>query len=189
MDNGLNNKTIRLFGILILVVIVILTSGCTSNSATNTYSGNGITFNYSPSWHIMFPNISGSRTAFSVVVFKDPMQEGTEVQINVMPSNESTQDVINNAKKFRFLNDTKLSNGTLEIDGVTAYQITYICNEYGDEEGIRSEQIGFVKNGNIYSIILQAPYYNFDKEKPNFDMVLNSFKVQESSSTFWPFNN
>ena len=181
MDNRLNCKIIGISGILVLIILVVLTSGCTSNSTTNTYSGNGISFNYSPGWQITFPSNSGmlnSQNSFSVIVFKDPMQEGTEVQINVMPSNESTQDVINNAKKFRVPNWTKLSNGTLKIDGNTAYQVTYIDNNYGPQEGIKCEEIGFVKNGKIYGILLTAPYYNFDKEKPNFNMVLNSLKVQ-----------
>lgn len=178
MDNVLNCKVIRISGILVLIILVVLTSGCTSNSTINTYSGNGISFNYPPGWNITSPNTSGTYTTFSVIVSKDPVQEGTEVQINVMPSNASTQDVVNSAKEFIVPNWTKLSNGTLKIDGNTAYQVTYIDNDYGPEEGIRCEQIGFVKNGKIYSIVLSAPYYNFDKEKSNFNIVLNSLKVQ-----------
>lgn len=99
------------------------------------------------------------------------------VQIYSMPSNESTQDVINKAKNFTVRDLTKISNGTLNIDGNTAYQVTCVDNTNGPNK-MRCEGISFVKNGKMYRILLQAPDSNFDKEKPNFDMVLNSLKVQ-----------
>jgi len=73
---------------------------------------------------------------------------------------------------------TKISNNTLTIDGVTAYESVYRVNDTQNfGELMRMHQIVFVKNNTVYVILLQAPDKEFDSEEPVFDMVLNSFKV------------
>lgn len=73
----------------------------------------------------------------------------------------------------------KISNDTLTIDGKTAYEDVYTVNDtqhFG--ELMRIHQIVFVKNDTTYVILLQAPDKNYDQEKSNFDIIINSLKVQ-----------
>lgn len=183
-----NNGIFYTFGTLALVIIaiipVVLTSGCVNNDNTKNYSGNGISFNYPANWTVTFPDNSGTQTTFSIIGFRDSMMEGPQFQVNIMPSTESTQDVINNGQSFLIPGGTIISNGTLKIDGETAYQTTYTYNDNSPNGLSRYEQIGFVKNGKIYSFLFKAPDSDFDNEKPNFEMILNSFKVQSSFFIF-----
>ena len=74
-------------------------------------------------------------------------------------------------------NMKKISSGTLTIDGEKAYEETFTTN-YGSDIGVmRDEQIGFVKNGIAYLMDFEVKDEDFDKEKRNFDIILNSFKV------------
>lgn len=175
----------KYIGLIIgFLVLVVSSSGCIStgglvnnlNNGNSTYSGNGISFNYPSNWRLSQNNATGP--TFSVSVFRYNSTDSTGLWIFIMPSNESTQDVINNGRNFVVSNGTIISNGTLKIDGNTAYQVTCIDNNNGSSTNMRYEGINFVKNGKMYSFFLQAPNKDFDKEKSNFDLILNSFKVQ-----------
>jgi len=93
-----------------------------------------------------------------------------------MPTNESTQDVINNWRNFIVSNGTIISNGTLKIDGNIAYQVTGIADINGSNKNMRYEGISFVKNGKMYSFLLQAPDSDFDKEEQNFNIIFKQFQ-------------
>lgn len=73
----------------------------------------------------------------------------------------------------------KISNKTLTIDENTAYETIYAFNNPSIfHEIIIIQQIAFVKNGTTYSLDFQTPNNEFNNEKPNFDIILNSFKIQ-----------
>lgn len=165
-----------IIGFLVLGLLVHIL--IENTNAPKTYSGNGISFNYPANWTISFPDTSGTYTTSSIIVSKYNIMSGPQLQINSMPSSMSTQDVINSGQNFRIPGGSIISNGTLQIDGNTAYQITYVDHNNGPNRNMRFEQIGFVKNGKIYSFLLQAPDIYFDNETSNFNMILNSFKVQ-----------
>jgi PsbP. len=162
---------------------VISSSGCISigelvnnlNNGNSTYSGNGVSFNYPSNWQLSQNPTTGS--TFSVSVFKYNTMNSTGLWIYIMPSNKSTQNIINNMQNTVVPNGTILSKGTLKIDGNTAYQVTCIDNNNSSSK-MRYEGISFVKNGKMYSFLLQTPNNDFDKEKSNFDIILNSFKIQ-----------
>lgn len=175
----------KYIGLIIgFLVLVVSSSGCIStgwlvnnlNNGNSTYSGNGISFNYPSNWQLSQNTATGS--TFSVSVFRYNSMNSTVLQLYIMPSNKSTQDIINNMQNTVVPNGTILSKGTLKIDGNTAYQITCINKDNGSNQSMRYEGISFVKNGKMYSFLLQAPNKDFDKEKSNFDLILNSFKIQ-----------
>ena len=166
-------------GLLVLVALVHIFVNFNDNSmdmSIKTYSGNGISFNYSADWQLF--QDTATETTFSVVVFRSNAMNGPGLRLYIMPSNESTQDVINKGRNFVVPNGIVISNGTLKIDGNTAYQVTCIDNNNGPTKNMRFEGISFVKNGKLYSFLLQAPDSDFDKEKQDFNLILNSFKVQ-----------
>ena len=178
----------KYIGLIIgILILIVLASGCiyfnsnnTKNTGYNTsiktYSGNGINFNYPANWQL-FQNPATGPT-FSVSVFRYNSMNSTGLWIYIMPSNESTQDIINNMRNTVVPNGTIISKGTLKIDGNTAYQVTGVDNSNGPTKNMRLEGISFVKNGKMYSFLLQAPNKDFDKEKQNFNLILNSFKIQ-----------
>jgi len=168
-----------IIGLLVLVVLVHNFVNFNDNSvdmSIKTYSGNGISFNYSADWRL-FQN-TATETTFSIAVFKYDVTNGPGLRLYIMPTNESTQDIINKGQKVIPPNGTIISKGTLKIDGNTAYQVTCKDNTNGPTKNMIVEGISFVKNGKIYSFFLQAPDSDFDKEKQNFNIILNSFKVQ-----------
>ncbi|MEN6292079.1 MAG: hypothetical protein ABFD07_08740, partial [Methanobacterium sp.] len=59
-----------------------------------------------------------------------------------------------------------------------AYKDVFIYKNGDSSQNMRFEQIYFVKNGKTYLILLQATDNDFDKERQNFDIILNSLKVQ-----------
>lgn len=166
------------------LVLVVSSSGCISigelvtnlNNGNSTYSGNGVSFNYPSNWQLFQNNATGP--TFSVSVFKDNSTNSPGLQLYIMHTNKSNQDIINNMRNTVVPNGTMISKGTLKIDGNTAYQVTCIDNSNGPTKNMRLEGISFTKNGKMYSFLLQAPNNDFDKEKSNFDIILNSFKVQ-----------
>ncbi|MEL7671467.1 DUF4013 domain-containing protein [Methanobacterium sp.] len=166
-------------GLLVLVVLAHNFVNFNDNSmdmSIKTYSGNGISFNYSADWRL-FQDTTTDTTS-SIAVFKYDVTNGPGLRLYIMPTNESTQDVINNWRNFIVSNGTIISNGTLKIDGNIAYQVTGIADINGSNKNMRYEGISFVKNGKMYSFLLQAPDSDFDKEEQNFNIILNSFKAQ-----------
>ncbi len=183
----------KYIGLIIgILILIVLASGCifisgsfqdlsdnsniSNNSDNGTFSANGVSFNYPSNWYLSQNTATGP--TFSVSVFRYNSTDSTGLRLYIMPSNESTQDVINKGRNFVVSNGTIISNGTLKIDGNTAYQVTCMDNNNGSSKNMRYEGISFVKNGKMYSFLLQAPNKDFDKEKSNFDLILNSFKIQ-----------
>lgn len=89
----------------------------------------------------------------------------------------SEQESINKVKWEMLPAGNKISSENITIDGENAFKDILILNS---TEIIieRFECIYFVKNQKTYLIIFSALDKDFDKEKANFDMILNSFKVQ-----------
>jgi len=145
------------------------------NSTTNTYSGNGISFNYPSDWLVQTDNPDGNK-----VIMVVSNNTTFQVSISTNPQGMSDQEAITaiqtstNPSGFQ-----KISNNTLKIDGNTAYETTYtINNPTIFPEITTDQQIALVKNGTTYSLDFQAPTNDFNNEKPNFDIILNSFKIQ-----------
>jgi len=150
-------------------------NGSATDISTNTYSAHGVSFNYPNTWSMYSDNSSGDEV---IVVYKD---DSTQFQVQITPNNGmSEQEVIDSMENsiyfFGWWN--KISNSTLTVDNKTAYKDTFTV--YSLMPFIidgRYEQIYFLKNGKTYSMLLQAQNNDFDKEKQNFDIILNSFKV------------
>ena len=145
------------------------------NSTTNTYSGNGISFNYPSNWNVQTNNQAGNN---EIMVVSDD----TVFQVSILPKppGMSDQEAITAIQSSTYPDGfQKISNNTLTIDGNTAYETIYAVNNPSIfHEIIIIQQIVFVKNGTTYSLDFQAPNNEFNNEKPNFDIILNSFKIQ-----------
>ena len=145
------------------------------NSITNMYSGNGISFNYPSNWNVQTDNRAGNKVIMVV-------SDDTIFQVSILPKppGMSNQEAITAIQSSTYPDGfQKISNNTLAINGNTAYETIYAVNNPSIfHEIIIIQQIVFVKNGTTYSLDFQAPNNEFNNEKPNFDMILNSFKIQ-----------
>lgn len=71
-----------------------------------------------------------------------------------------------------------VSNRTIQIDGKAAYGDVFIINSvFPPMIDRKLVQIVFVKNDKTYLITFEAQNWDYEKERMNFDIVLNSFKV------------
>ena len=157
----------RYVGIIGNLVFVVLISGCTSINDFIKSSGNGsfseynVSFNYPNGWFAFADNQTGSK---SISVSKDSSFNGVQFNLQIMNNNGlSERGIINQMENSKTPGWNKISNGTLTIDGKKAYKDVFIY---------------FVKNGKTYLILLQAIDKDFDKERLNFDIILNSLKIQ-----------
>ncbi|GEM_PF-1471823 len=100
----------------------------------------------------------------------------TSISINNNLSEKQIMDIMRNSTDSL---GTKVSSDTITIDGKTAYRDTFVLNNLWPLViDHRIEQIVFVKNGKAYLMFFEVPNKDYDKEKSNFDMIINSFKIQ-----------
>jgi len=172
------------YGLLILAIlaVVVFASGCTS-SGQNTYNSNGISFNYPGSWkEISATNVD------SVAGVGDPnsfdnstKMENTVVVIQKieMPSGYTLNQVVDTIiTQFASQdpNFQKISENTITVNGATAYEVVYKMGSNGVQK--QEKAVFLEQNGNLYDISCSALPNDFDSQQANFDMVINSFKVQ-----------
>jgi hypothetical protein len=191
--------------ILGLLILTVSSSGClfvggssqslNDNVGNGTYSGNGVSFNYPDNWSVDADNkdedtiqitassiySSSNFTSFGPFpVRKVTTTSPDDAQFQVQISNDSiSKQLVTQIGNMELdSNMKKISSSTLTIDGEKAYEEIFTTN-YGSDIGImRDEQIGFVKNGVAYILYFEVKDEDFDNEKQNFNLILNSFKVQ-----------
>jgi hypothetical protein len=182
-------KTLILgIGVVIIVgilIVNILASGLIEtnsitkvNMTNNTYSGEGVSFNIPSNWHVS-KLVDGSTT--NVFIDKYGSTYYTRITVAVSSNPEGMSDLAIISEIQNPSNPSswqKISNSTMTVDGNTAYETTFIVDDSTfSPEIMKVQQIIFSKNGNTYGLEFQAPDKDFDQEKSNFNITLNSFKV------------
>ncbi len=142
------------------------------------YNGYNISFNYPQTWNLRVINSNNSTTGPIINVYQNagPMNP-TELQVQLQPNyGLSEQAALNLYANGQMDGGVKVSNDTLIIDNITAYEDIYLVNN-GQLNDVSFHQIYFVKNDTTYLITLQAPQSNYNNVKPVFEMFLNSFNI------------
>ena len=153
------------------------------NTTTSTYSAYGVSFNYPSNWDIQTANNDGREiTVLDNNNFSYENVGNTndipQFQIQISPTGESDQDS-NYLSQPIPVGWQKISNKTLDIDNNIAYETIYTINDTADYTEIMTDQnIVFTKNGKIYLLDFQAPINDFENNKPDFNVILNSLKIQ-----------
>lgn len=168
-----------------------------SKIPSKTYSSaNGISFNYPKGWERS--DGEGVRYSYSYmdsddlnmrVSFGDTKSsvkgEGWDyytsfviVQRSSIPFGFSLKNLYDNAlsEATHFEIFESISNTTTTVDGNKAYVAILLSSDNGFDEKIKA--VWFEKNGFAYVILLITLPKDFDSEQANFDVILNSFKVQ-----------
>ncbi|MCE5213441.1 MAG: hypothetical protein LLF83_01825 [Methanobacterium sp.] len=170
--------------VIILLSLVVMVSGCTNNNDTNAtkkYSQNGISFVYNGTW-----DIANTTSPNSVVAVGDPKSIDNQnnpytfVLIQKPNSTENNDLYATYAKNYNtFFNNTtnqRVSEANITVNNNPAFENVYITNSGGIQRQMRAVWVS--QKGVIYVILCGALPSNFDKEQKNFDLVINSFKVQ-----------
>ncbi|MGB9978866.1 PsbP-related protein [Methanobacterium sp.] len=184
-----------LFAIILIIAVIlsvvvtfeyVSNANQTSNQTypsipTKIYSANGISFNYSTDWE------EGNKTGqYLIAYIKDPQLNSSDGKPGAVV--EVMKRTSNGVPLKRFYDDVKgeasnvpgygvMSETTTTVDNVTAYEFTARAMDSNVEEQFNI--VLFEKKGFIYMIACgtRAPTYLSDEEE-NFDIILNSFKVQ-----------
>jgi hypothetical protein len=144
-----------------------------------------------PNSEIPDPNDSGYATPdnvnmddpfsnYGTVIPGDVLIKGNSSDFSSIPTknNLSEQKIIDIMRKDMDSFGIRVSNDTINIDGKTAYEDVFIFNSILppviDRKIVR---IIFVKNEKTYLMLFECQNWDYNKEKPNFDIILNSFKV------------
>lgn len=178
---------IGIISIVILVTVVLTTSGCISvgsnvkdhSNQTKSFSGYNISFNYSGNFdlHINPDDPNGN---IMISATKGSFLNPVLFQVTILPNVYKSQEyAIDEQRKTSVMGCTRISSGTTTIDNITAYDDVYKGRTFPFIETIRLHMITFTKDDNVYVMMLQAPDNDFTREKPNFDTILNSFKFND----------
>ena len=154
--------------IVVLILAMVAVSGCvnyTGNGNNTTtvknFTGGGISMNYPSDW------ILNNDTSGMILLNKmSGVNTQLTVQVMLMSGAMTTNEAIPPG------NFTKVSNSTRTIDNVTAKEVIY------KSDLLMGSTIFFEKKGRTIIIYYQAPVNEFDQEKANFDIMINSIKVQ-----------
>jgi hypothetical protein len=169
--------------IIFLLIFIISVSGCANQNRKNIgiYNQNGISFNYPTDW-----KIANTSSPNALVAVADPKTMNPETGVpsavviiqKIGLSEGSTLTSFydqNYANLFQNSSFQRISEGNITLNGMKAYENVYTKNQ----NGIQKQQtaIWVEKDQKVYIILYSALKPDFNKEKSNFDLITNSFKI------------
>lgn len=170
--------------VILLLCSVVLVSGCVSDNKktneTKTYSQNNISFTYPGGWEI-----ANTTSQNAVVAVADPttVQSGSPTTLVLIqkPAVSKGTDInsVYNSNYATFFNKTgfvRISEGNITVNNVTALENVYKTNGTGVSKQYRA--VWLDENGSIYVILCIANQSDFENQQDNFNLIINSFKVQ-----------
>ena len=165
--------------VIAIVALVVMASGCTSqnsnnNTATKTYSANGISFNYPSDWSVLNETSTENLTAVIIGDVNYNQSNGTAgngLIVLKIPQSTNTSTQVTNIKK-QFTNGT---NSTITISGVSA-NLTSI-NASANNITAQFKFVDFSKNNFTY--LLQYTTVSNGTVTPEsiFDNITGSLQV------------
>ncbi len=167
--------------VIAIVAIVVLASGCTTQTgnnttATKTYSANGMTFNYPSNWDIINDTTNENGTVIAlgdVDIQQNNTVKGNGATIIKVPQNSNSTADLNDLKtQFASLNGT---NSTVSIDGVTANETT-ISTKINNITA-QLQFIDYEKNNFIYLIQYATIASDIKTQEQLFNIITKSFKT------------
>ena len=168
-------------GIIAILLMVVVISGCTST--TVPYNNSGISFNYSSDWNT--PVNANLPSGIGITSNKTKENLTARMDITIQDSNNPLSMWIDSVKAkingtTSTMNGTLLSEGPVEIAGVQGYRINYNSND-----GYEDAEIIFVKNYIYYDIYFSSTS-SISAIESDINTVVNSF--QTTLTTTSPFS-
>jgi hypothetical protein len=170
--------------VIFLACSVVFASGCVSDNklsnTTKTYAQNNISFTYPGSWEIV-----NATSPNAVVAVADPnsVENGTPTTLVIIQkpdvpsgSDINTLYVANYAAFFNNTNYQRISDGNTTVNGVNALENIYETNTTVNP--IQYSAVWLNESGSVYVILSAAKVTDFENQTSNFNLILDSFKVQ-----------
>ena len=159
-------------GVLILGVTLI--AGCaggakeTENPTTKHYTGDTISFDYPGNWVTTSPS-----SQYAIVTFIDPQAETVSVTVEkrAIPSGY-TLKIFNDELGFGMKPTQMITGSFPTVAGVSA------CDSVFKIDDSQFRMVNLEKDGNMYTILCNAPAATFDNAQTSFNMIINSFNFQ-----------
>ncbi|HEY0196209.1 MAG TPA: PsbP-related protein [Methanobacterium sp.] len=177
-------KKYLIFVVVIILSLVVLTSGCVNNDETNetkSFSGNGISFVYNGTW-----NTANTTAPNAIVAVGDPTtvdaQNNPTTFVLIQKPNETVDNNLeatytqNYASFFNNTTNQRVSEANITINSNQALENVYMTNSGGLQ--IQMRAVWIIQNGTIYVILCGTIPSKFEAEQKNFDLIINSFTVQ-----------
>ncbi len=172
----------KYFLALLVISIITFTSGCTSSddntNTTKTLDQNNISFTYPATWVLGESEVNGTIAAVADPNSVNSQTGFAETVVTVEVKNLSgTMDAMyaqNYATLFNNSSYQRISEGNLTIGDIQALENVYTV----DYNGVKKQQraVWIEKDDQVYVILCSSLADQFEKEKNNFDMIVNSFK-------------
>lgn len=162
----------RLIYILLVVGLVVMVSGCTSDqwASNTTFTGNGISFSYPSSWSANatkdLTTPSGSSSIAAVGTSDEGFAVGS-ISASGLDS-ASIQNVINSLVQ-QYQTQGYGSVKSVTVDGATASMVT---SNNADSQGMYTSIAFWTKNNNLY----YAVYVSKSQSTQNMERILGSLK-------------
>ncbi len=170
-------KTSDYMIISLTIMAVIVLSGCVYSKH---YDKDSISFEYPSNWNAgQIYDLPGAIVGLSessqvnVKIFKYKTLPGSSLEKVYQES------VTNHSKRYSEYCYQQVSNGTITVDGVPAYEIVFQigCNSTHTRQKIR--EVWLEKNGFIYTIICTViPPEDYSTKNVAFQQIINSFQVK-----------
>ncbi|MBU4534579.1 MAG: hypothetical protein KKF16_01840 [Euryarchaeota archaeon] len=184
-------KNLKRYGGVItgLICLVVLTSGCISmedltsgylsgdnlTNSTGQITAYGVSFEYPWGWFANADNTTGDNV---ITASKEFGFNNVQFQVQIWNNNGMPEDrAVNQLREMNSPGWEKISSNELVIDNKTAYEDVYLVNDTHFSKLMKISHIILVKNDKTYMMLLQAPDNEFNSERVNFDIILNSFRV------------
>ncbi len=168
-------------GLVLLVFIVVVISGCTSPDSVNVTESNGvkhfegkvISFNAPNTWAL--GQMENETRDYLFSIGKGTSENTDLIHFHAGYYNGTILEHINSEnEKNPLSNSTVISEKNLTVDGLPAYQVTTL------NEGKKTTVIStyFMKNGILFAIYaVPGPNNNITSIELGLEMVLNTFHI------------
>lgn len=168
--------------LFLLILLVLSTAGCVyvnsgNENITKNYTGYNVSFNYTGDYELSI-DPEGQDGYVTLDLYKGGPVNQSSLSITLKPNIYRSKELaIEKEKLGTVLGMNKVSNNTMIIDNETAYVEVYEGRLPPLPEVMTNQYVILVKNDTIYIFNIMVPKEEFDKEKPKYDVVLNSFRA------------
>ncbi len=176
-------KKVAMLLICAVLIVSVLTSGCTFKVGNTTTSATSTTYTSTQGFSITYPSDWGKPQELEdgFVGFATPTKNESE-NLNVQVVNLSAsdtletvkEDVISNARGYDDFNEIMAHNTTLA--GLPAYKIVFTATT-DDGDQLKALQTWTVKDGKAYIITYQGATSNYDKHLSAAQKMIDSFQI------------
>lgn len=183
MYNYMLPRIISSIGLVLLVLSVVVVSGCTSEDALDNvyktesdglkhYEGEGISFNSLNNW--TYYKLENNESDYLFSIGRGSGEDMDLIHFHSGKYNGTLSEHINSLKKeITLSNGVVISEKELTVDGLPAYQISAL-----KPENKPLSKTLLIKNGTIYTIhAVPGPGRNLSSIEKDLEIVISSFHV------------